>query len=359
MKDGKATLGLKTWCDDQFDKACDALRVVTNKEAQARIQEKLVRDMSNKAQVSKEEEKMEKLSCFFSNHFQNMFNYCPPIAKSGLGFEGYTDYVEGVEECRFCLRAPCLLDDYYDFLFRDVAEPMELAGMSNKEIRFQLYSGSIRLWRGYMGGGNRVRVPRCMMTEIKDHYPDPEGKYVGFKPSAKQAKKQMEIYLSSDTDTDTELDGEKIAVDKDREMDEALDSALSGPCGDTPPKRMVNGNKVVAVANADATDATDDSKPAADDSKPAADEPATDNSKPAAVDDSKEKTSAVAADGLAFSPVETSKKSKKRTIQHWFPTFKDVPEQKNKKPLLSKMKGWPKEDNSKNDKLQPPPPMAL
>ena len=56
---------------------------------------------------------------------------------------------------------------------------LEEEGLTNKEIRFQLYQQAIYELHGHLGQGNRKELPDCVYADIHDLYHDKE--YVGFK----------------------------------------------------------------------------------------------------------------------------------------------------------------------------------
>ncbi|CAB9519500.1 hypothetical protein SEMRO_1022_G232320.1 [Seminavis robusta] len=73
----------------------------------------------------------------------------------------------------------------YDSLFGEqgVGPTLEEEGKDKKQIRFALYREGFKLWKGFTGVGIRFKLPKCIESEIHDHYPDVQ--YVGFKSGAK------------------------------------------------------------------------------------------------------------------------------------------------------------------------------
>ncbi len=51
----------------------------------------------------------------------------------------------------------------------------------NNEIRFKAYGIASQIIRGRMGFGNRRPLPKCVETSIKNHKPERNGIYTGFK----------------------------------------------------------------------------------------------------------------------------------------------------------------------------------
>jgi hypothetical protein len=93
------------------------------------------------------------------------------------------DEVIDVAYCKYCGLSPCFSVKQYSHIFVEFASDLEEDGLSNKEIRHRLYRECTRVWKGYLGYGKRIKLPKCIEGEIRDHYPEPEGKYVGFKAS--------------------------------------------------------------------------------------------------------------------------------------------------------------------------------
>jgi len=95
--------------------------------------------------------------------------------------------VADVRECRHCEHAPCLL---LQGLYLEVAERAETlqndeacAHLTNKQIRFILYRLATNWIHGFLGKGNRIKLPVCVRGEILDIAPEPDHVYVGFRPS--------------------------------------------------------------------------------------------------------------------------------------------------------------------------------
>ena len=51
---------------------------------------------------------------------------------------------------------------------------------SAKAYRKAAYSQVIMYRHGYLGQGNRKAAPSCAVWKIRDHYPAPDGIYMGF-----------------------------------------------------------------------------------------------------------------------------------------------------------------------------------
>ena len=53
--------------------------------------------------------------------------------------------------------------------------------LSNKQVRYALYRGSIEFIHGHLGKGRRIELPICVRGEILDIAPDPDHEYTGFR----------------------------------------------------------------------------------------------------------------------------------------------------------------------------------
>lgn len=52
---------------------------------------------------------------------------------------------------------------------------------SNRTLRHTSYRQFV-LWKyGYLGSGNRVVIPSCVVCKIRNHYPELNGQYTGFR----------------------------------------------------------------------------------------------------------------------------------------------------------------------------------
>ncbi len=73
----------------------------------------------------------------------------------------------------------CACHDAGLFLWEPSALPVEAKQNNNK--RYALYAMVYRYL--YAGGKQRVELPACCVNEVRRLYPEPNGIYVGFKPS--------------------------------------------------------------------------------------------------------------------------------------------------------------------------------
>ena len=91
----------------------------------------------------------------------------------------------GAVSCRHCGLFPCVVEREYNNMIALGTEMEEDEGRSRKEVRFVLYNYFSHVYNGYLGRGNRKKLPVCVTSEIKDHYPaDPGTNYVGFIPGS-------------------------------------------------------------------------------------------------------------------------------------------------------------------------------
>jgi hypothetical protein len=50
----------------------------------------------------------------------------------------------------------------------------------NKKMRKALYKTFTYLKFGHLGRGNRIPIPLCVVSKIREMYPEPDGNYIGF-----------------------------------------------------------------------------------------------------------------------------------------------------------------------------------
>ena len=105
---------------------------------------------------------------------------------------------EEQECCSICGENPCSAVTYKDELEKclENSELQEGIGTSNRKLRFNAYSFFIKTVYFYLGKGQRVSLPICVEKAIKSKYPEPDGKYVGYK----------EVDDEDDEDTDDDED---------------------------------------------------------------------------------------------------------------------------------------------------------
>jgi len=94
-------------------------------------------------------------------------------------------------KCNWCGESPCFLNQVvegtggrtmYEHLFVDKGDAMVEQGIATKEIRYALYRDATTFISGYLGKGNRKQLPACVVGEIQDSFPAPQGgTYTGFK----------------------------------------------------------------------------------------------------------------------------------------------------------------------------------
>ena len=90
--------------------------------------------------------------------------------------------------CYDCGEDVCILDQYWTE-FCALADTVLEMDKSPKESRFKMYKLMSGLLHGYLGKGCRMELPVCISDAIKHQFPEPDGKYVGYKESNKGNKK--------------------------------------------------------------------------------------------------------------------------------------------------------------------------
>jgi hypothetical protein len=93
------------------------------------------------------------------------------------------DISDIVKDCDFCNSIPCVLKR--NNLFNELvalAEEYEDSGLTNKQIRFEMYSTVSKKLFGRLGHGVRKKIPHCVEAEIHDMFPEKKViDYIGFK----------------------------------------------------------------------------------------------------------------------------------------------------------------------------------
>ena len=111
------------------------------------------------------------------------------LIKKDPAFEKWAKKYIGEEEdpdpntCPFCFRSPCIVDQEHENVV-ELCEPLEEAGLQPREIRYQLYRHFIDALYGRLGKRNRKELPKCVVSEIHDSYPQCDHNYVGFREVA-------------------------------------------------------------------------------------------------------------------------------------------------------------------------------
>jgi hypothetical protein len=93
--------------------------------------------------------------------------------------------------CDLCNQTPCFLlqvdpefsqDSNLMELLSETGDELVHEGKSSREIRYELYRIATKFVNGYLGKGNRVPLPPCVIGDIKDSFPASAGTtYTGFK----------------------------------------------------------------------------------------------------------------------------------------------------------------------------------
>lgn len=82
--------------------------------------------------------------------------------------------------CVYCEMCPCILDTEEGKDYLDTAQAMMEHNTPNKSTRYFLYRKFASLFHGPLGKGNRAKLPRCVVMEIRDSFPAKDDNYKGF-----------------------------------------------------------------------------------------------------------------------------------------------------------------------------------
>jgi hypothetical protein len=107
------------------------------------------------------------------------------------------DYDDGPKTCVICGSAPCEWENFGAEIIEDFSERYDLSTaeqgfvvdygtattIPNNQVRFQTYCAFTYNKYGSLDKDNRMPPPDCAMKIIREKFPDPDGKYVGFKAS--------------------------------------------------------------------------------------------------------------------------------------------------------------------------------
>ena len=82
--------------------------------------------------------------------------------------------------CRFVISLGNMAHEHIEQW--DVVLQVEL-GEDMAAYRLAAYRHLVLWLNGHLGQGNRVPLPSCAVCKIRSRYPDPNGRYTGFKPT--------------------------------------------------------------------------------------------------------------------------------------------------------------------------------
>jgi hypothetical protein len=90
--------------------------------------------------------------------------------------------------CTHCDCDPCLWEEFkVDIIGEEQGKTFMMIDQSlpPNEICKQAYRAFVHTWKGYQGKGRCVRIPHCVLTGIRNIWPDPNGCYMGHYDSNK------------------------------------------------------------------------------------------------------------------------------------------------------------------------------
>ncbi|KAI0560203.1 hypothetical protein FGB62_121g018 [Gracilaria domingensis] len=84
--------------------------------------------------------------------------------------------------CRRCGRTPCYWVQFGSYVVETISEKFPIADSSqNNEARKCAYKNYIYERYGFMGKGNRIQIPHCVLEGIRSMWPDAAGTYMGYR----------------------------------------------------------------------------------------------------------------------------------------------------------------------------------
>jgi hypothetical protein len=82
--------------------------------------------------------------------------------------------------CSDCGYSPCVFLQEYETITA-ICDEHDESECTNNQMRFKLYRYMTRILFGYLGKGERRKLPPCVIREIHDHFPKShDEEYVGF-----------------------------------------------------------------------------------------------------------------------------------------------------------------------------------
>ena len=82
--------------------------------------------------------------------------------------------------CVRCKGDPCVWEENWISMMTLVSIDLESDAPNNEKSRF-VYRQMCRLLHGALGGGKRVKLPQCVISGVRNAYPNSEGEYMGFR----------------------------------------------------------------------------------------------------------------------------------------------------------------------------------
>ena len=83
--------------------------------------------------------------------------------------------------CVHCTEDPCVMLQYANEFGQFCDSLMDDDSVSNQNRRYKLHRFLVCLWKGPLPKGHRIRLPACIIREVRDSFPSPTGEYTGHK----------------------------------------------------------------------------------------------------------------------------------------------------------------------------------
>lgn len=99
--------------------------------------------------------------------------------------------------CQYCEQEPCVVEQFV-LEVQNTVEALEQSGQSDNQNRKELYRCYSASINGPLGKGVRVPHPFCVVDNVRRHFPNSEGKYMGFQPTLADMKMPAKQNQNSD-----------------------------------------------------------------------------------------------------------------------------------------------------------------
>ena len=78
--------------------------------------------------------------------------------------------------------------DQYANEFGDHIDSIMECGMEANQKRYSSYRYIVRCWKGVLSKGTRIKLPVCVIREVRDTFPERSGEYTGHKDYPESGK---------------------------------------------------------------------------------------------------------------------------------------------------------------------------